>query len=143
MDNVTPPLMTDSHENQESRIYSLPDVNRIAIAGVLQNDPPLRWTKKGVPVTNFIVATSPDQNGQIQTMPGSEECNVSVVVWAKQALQCKKYLHKGSSILILGELQSMPNADPENGFFPIQVNAQWIQYLDRGMENKNFEGEYS
>lgn len=141
MDNVTAPQVMNLQENKEARTYSLPDVNRIAIAGVLQQDPPLRWTKKGVPVTNFILATIPDQNGELQTILDREECTVSVVVWAKQALQCKKYLHKGSSVLILGELQSMPNADPENGYYPIQVNAQWIQYLDKGADNNDYETE--
>jgi len=52
-------------------------------------------------------------------------------VWSKQAVQCNKFLKKGSSVLILGELQSMPNSEPENGYFPIQLSAQWIQYLEK------------
>ncbi len=31
--------------------------------------------------------------------------------------------------MIVGELQSMPNANPAKNFLPVQINAQWIQYL--------------
>ena len=60
-----------------------------------------------------------------------EPLYISVVVWAKQAVQCSRHLKKGSSVIILGELQSMPNADIENSFFPVQISAQWIQYLEK------------
>ena len=113
------------------RTYSLPDVNRVAIAGTLVHDPPLRWTKKGVPVTNFLILTKPDDDTGSSILTNREPCLVSVVVWANQALQCNKYLKKGHSVLILGELQSMPTFNPGSGDYPIQINAQWIQYLNR------------
>ena len=112
--------------------FKFPVMNRVAVAGKLIHDPPIRWTKRGVPVTNFIIATKPESNGE--NPPEGlerESCLVSVVVWSKQALQCNKFLKKGSSVLILGELQSMPNSDPENDYNPVQLSAQWIQYLEK------------
>lgn len=108
-----------------------PDINQISVAGRLQHDPPIRWTKKGVPVTNFLLVVTPDESANYFEKHPREETIVSVVVWAKQALQCKKYLKKGSAVLIQGELQSMPNAKPEDGFYPVQINAQLIEYLDK------------
>jgi single stranded DNA-binding protein len=116
---------------QDNKQLVFPDINRVAIVGKLLHDPPIRWTKKGVPVTNFLVSTSPDQEINQLEQDEREACQVSVVVWANQAIQCNKYLHKGQCVLILGELQSMPNYDPGKSHFPIQVNAQWIQYLDK------------
>ena len=116
-----------------SRGSAFPILNQISIAGVLMGDPPLRQTRRGVPVTNFVIRTTPEA-GAVELPEGweREPCYVSVVVWAQQAINCNKYLKKGSQVLIVGELQSMPNASPGTGYFPVQINAQWIQYLDRG-----------
>ncbi|MBN2354961.1 single-stranded DNA-binding protein [candidate division KSB1 bacterium] len=112
--------------------YVFPNINRVAIAGVLVQDPPLRYTTRGVPVTNFVIITDPEECGD--SLEGMErlKCYISVVVWAQQAVQCNKYLRKGNPVLIIGELQSMPNFEPDRNYFPIQINAQWIQYLERG-----------
>lgn len=113
-----------------------PDINRVFIAGSLLHDPPLRRTRKGVPVTNFVVVTKPEESTNITDGLEREPCYVSIVVWAKQAVQCTKHLKKGSSVIILGELQSMPNNNPKEKYFPIQISAQWIQYLEKGKYGK-------
>ncbi len=113
-----------------------PDINRIYIAGTLLHDPPLRHTRKGVPVTNFIVVTKPEINNPTAEGMERNPCYISIVVWAKQAVQCHKHLKKGSSVIILGELQSMPNFDPDEEYFPVQISAQWIQYLEKGKYSK-------
>lgn len=128
--NRRPDYSRRTKRRRPSRGYSFPEVNRIAIAGRLVQDPPLRWTRKGVPVTNFIIATEPEIDPSVDEETKREPCFVSVVVWANQAIQCNKNLSKGNSVLILGELQSMPNYKPERDFYPVQINAQWIQYLD-------------
>ena len=110
-------------------------VNYVSIAGNLVNDPPLRKTKRGVPVTNFIIRTCPEPHPGEKETDDRESCFISIVAWAHQAVQCNKNLRKGSAILVVGELQSMPNASPESGFCPVQVNAQWIQYLDKNNKN--------
>ncbi|MBN1481307.1 single-stranded DNA-binding protein [candidate division KSB1 bacterium] len=115
---------------------SYPDINRVFIAGTLLHDPPLRRTRKGVPVTNFIVVTKPDSSPDAANGFEREPVYISVVVWAKQAVQCSKHLKKGSAVIILGELQSMPNANPDEGFTPVQISAQWIQYLEKGKFSK-------
>ena len=107
---------------------SYPDINRIYISGTLLHDPPLRHTRKGVPVTNFIIITAPDSDSS-DADSERKPCYISVVVWSKQAIQCSKNLKKGSPVVILGELQSMPNSNPNEEYFPVQISAQWIQYL--------------
>ena len=105
-----------------------PDINRIYISGTLLHDPPLRYTRKGVPVTNFIIVTAPDSESP-ESGSDRKPCYISVVVWSKQAVQCSKNLKKGSPVVILGELQSMPNLNPNDDYYPVQISAQWIQYL--------------
>jgi single-strand DNA-binding protein len=116
--------------------FNHPDINRVFIAGQLLHDPPLRRTRKGIPVTNFIVVTQPDTPETLPEGYARESVYVSIVVWAKQAVQCAKHLKKGSSVVILGELQSMPNARVEENFLPVQISAQWIQYLEKGRFSK-------
>ena len=129
--------MADSNqvENLDSG-FNHPDINRVLIAGNLLHDPPLRRTRKGVPVTNFIVVTKPETTAEGQEGLEREPVFVSVVVWAKQAVQCSKHLKKGSAVIILGELQSMPNTNLEENFLPVQISAQWIQYLEKGRFSK-------
>ena len=122
-------------ENLDSG-FDHPDINRVFIAGTLLHDPPLRRTRKGVPVTNFIVVTKPEHPVGLDEELEREPVYISVVVWAKQAVQCSKHLKKGSAVIILGELQSMPNAKPDAGFMPVQISAQWIQYLEKGKFSK-------
>jgi len=112
---------------------AFPILNQVTVAGVLMADPPLRQTRRGVPVTNFVIKTMPEAS-HLAALEGMERepCFISVVVWAQQAITCNKYLKKGSPVLIVGELQSMPNASTESAYFPVQINAQWIQYLDKG-----------
>ena len=136
------PIENMEEKNQESANINFPDVNQVSIAGRLQHDPPMRWTKKGVPVTNFLLVVTPDPSANYFESHPRQETVVSVVVWAKQALQCKKYLKKGSAVMIHGELQSMPNAEPEDGFYPVQLNAQWIQYLDKNIKVEDIEDNY-
>jgi len=126
---ITPP--EPGNKSQLDKNFKFPILNRVAIAGSLIHDPPIRWTKRGVPVTNFIVATEPEKIVNAPEGMEREPCFVSVVVWSKQAIQCNKFLKKGSSVLILGEMQSMPNYESENEYYPIQLSAQWIQYLEK------------
>lgn len=131
---MNPPYKKIGNDKPDSPV-TFPDVNRVYVAGHLLQDPPLRKTKRGVPVTNFLISTHPEEEGAVLEGMDRECCQVSVVVWAKQAEQCTKFLRKGSRVLILGELQSMPNSAPDQGFYPIQISAQWIQYLEKGSIN--------
>ena len=117
--------------NDTDEYIDFPDANRIVVAGDLIYDPPLRWTKRGVPVTNFVICTQPDPEIDEPEELRSRRCYVSVVVWAQKAVFCSENLKKGSSIMIIGELQSMPNFAPEKAFYPVQVNAKWIQVLEK------------
>ena len=114
------------HTN-EDKSFAFPLLNRVYIAGKLTHDPPLRYTKRGVPVTNFVIETVPEINETEER----KACQISVVVWAQQAIECTRTLKKEHSVFITGELQSMPNADPAKGHFPVQINALSIQPLQQ------------
>jgi len=59
-----------------------------------------------------------------------ETCFITAVAWDKQAETCNQYLHKGSSLLVEGRLQSRSwedNAGQKKSV--IEVRAERVQFL--------------
>jgi single-strand DNA-binding protein len=78
---------------------------KVIIAGNLGNDPSMRYTQDGTPVTSFSVA--------VNTGYGENKGTIwfRVSAWRKQAEICNQYLSKGRQVLVEGRL--VP--DPANG----------------------------
>lgn len=77
---------------------------KVIIVGRLGQDPEMRYTPSGQPVTHFSVATDrrwTDQEGQQQ----DETTWFRVSVWGKQAETCNQYLVKGQQVLVEGRLR--------------------------------------
>ena len=87
-------------------------LNRVTIIGNLGQDPEMRYTPSGKPVTSFSVAVSrswraPDGERREET----EWFNV--VAWDNLAETCKQYLAKGQPVYIEGRLQTRKWDDQE------------------------------
>ncbi len=83
---------------------------KVTIVGNLGNDPEMRYTPSGVPVTHFSVATnrrwtSPEGDSREETVW------FRVSAWRKLAETCNQYLSKGRQVLVEGRL----TVDPESG----------------------------
>jgi single-strand DNA-binding protein len=70
--------------------------------GNLTKDPELRYTPKGVSVSEFGLAVSRRfrQGEELR----NEVCFIDIVVFGKQAENCKQYLTKGSGVIVDGRL---------------------------------------
>ena len=115
----------------------------IILAGNLGNDPEMRYTPSGQPVTNLSVAT----NRQYTTNSGErvkETTWFRVSVWGKQAEACNQYLRKGSMVLVEGRLTQDPatggprvwtgqDGSPRASF---EVNAQTVRFISSRQENQ-------
>jgi single-strand DNA-binding protein len=80
-------------------------LNKAMVIGHLGQDPEIRYTPTGMPVTNFSVATDEpyvDKDGKRQER--TEWHRVAVV--GKLALICHEYLKKGRQIFVEGRLRS-------------------------------------
>jgi single-strand DNA-binding protein len=80
---------------------------KVIIIGRLGQDPEMRYTPSGQPVTTFGVATDrrwTNQEGQQQ----DETTWFRVSVWGKQAETCNQYLVKGQQVLVEGRLRPDP-----------------------------------
>lgn len=112
----------------------MPDVNSVLIAGNLTRDPAFRRTTNGTPVTNFWIASNrrfKDNNGQWR----ENVCYVGVVAWYRLAENCAENLHKGSAVIIEGELQSRSfrTEDGRNRNI-VEIKARRVQFLNRREE---------
>lgn len=74
--------------------------NKVIIGGNITRDPELKKTKSDKSFTQLSVAYNKTYNDEKTTM------YFTVTVWGKVAENCCKYLRKGSSILVEGELSS-------------------------------------
>ena len=103
---------------------------QITIVGNLGNDPEMRYTASGIPVTNFNAATSRvwnNQEGQRQ----EKTIWFRVTAWQKQAELASQYLTKGRQVLVVGEMEE-PDVwtDREgNQRASLQVRAFSIKFL--------------
>ena len=103
---------------------------QITLIGNLGNDPEMRYTPSGVPVTSFRMAVSKSytsQDGQRQ----EKTMWFSVTAWRKLAETASQYLTKGSKVLVVGELdEARAYTDREGNLrASLEVTANTIRFL--------------
>jgi len=113
---------------------------RLTIVGNLGQDPEMRYTRDGTPVTNFSIATNRRWTNSDGSQ-GEETVWFRVTVWRRMAEVCNEYLEKGRQVLVEGRLRP----DPETGGPRIwtgrdgearasyEVTAQTVKFLGRGV----------
>lgn len=79
-------------------------LNKVLIIGVLGNEPEMRYTPNGKPVTSFSVAVSCWRTSEGERKEATEWFNV--VSWGNLAEICNQHLRKGSQVYIEGRLQT-------------------------------------
>jgi len=104
--------------------------NKVILVGNLTKDPELRYTPSGTAVANLRMAVNRKFRDKAQQLK-DETCFITAVVWSKQAETCNQYLHKGSSLLVEGRLQSRTWDDTQSGQkrSVIEVLAERVQFL--------------
>lgn len=103
---------------------------QVTLVGRLGNDPELRQTPNGTPVTNFNLAVNKrwtNSDGQLQ-----DKTNwFRITSWEKQAETCAQYLSKGSQVLVTGEIdEARPWTDKDgNARASVEITAQRVRFL--------------
>jgi single-strand DNA-binding protein len=103
---------------------------QVTLVGNLGNDPEMRYTPSGVPVTSFSLAVNKTwvaQDGQRQ----DKTLWFRVTAWRKQAETVSQYLTKGQRVLVIGEIEeARPYTDREGNLrATLEVTAQTIKFL--------------
>ena len=108
-------------------------MNKVILIGRLTRDPELRYTSSNIPTASFSIAVDRPFTNQ----SGEREADfINIVVWRKQAENCKNYLTKGSQVAIEGRMQTR-NYDDKDGkkVYVTEVIADNVQFL--GSKNQN------
>lgn len=107
-------------------------MNVCHIVGNLCNDPELRATKNGKPVTNFTVA--------VNRRDGQETEYFCVTAWDRRAENCATYLHKGDKVAVTGPISVSSYISPDgNHHARLQLRGENIEFVSRKVipeENK-------
>ena len=103
------------------------NLNKVFVLGNLTRDPELRQTPSGQAVCSFGIATNrffTDSTGQKQKQAEFH----NIVAWGRQAEIINQYLHKGSSILVEGRLQTRSWQDQQGAkHWKTEIIAEKIQ----------------
>jgi single-strand DNA-binding protein len=109
----------------------MPSLNKVTIIGNVGNEPEMRFTPNGKPVTSFSVATN-----WVYTTPEGERKQetewFSVVAWNRLAEQCNQFLAKGRLVYAEGRLHTRSwegqDGQPHSR---MEVIANRVVFLDR------------
>jgi single-strand DNA-binding protein len=103
---------------------------QIMLMGNLGNDPEMRYTPSGIPVTSFSLAVNKSwvsQDGQRQ----DKTIWFRVTAWRKTAETVSQYLTKGQRVLVVGEIEEARAYTDRDGNLraSLEVTAQTIKFL--------------
>lgn len=87
-------------------------MNRWFGIGNLTDDPEMRYTPQGTPVTSFSIAIN---NGRDRDGNDREPTYVDITAWEKTAENVAEYCRKGNKVAIEGALQVDKWKDQETG----------------------------
>ncbi|NBO23896.1 MAG: single-stranded DNA-binding protein [Chlamydiae bacterium] len=111
-------------------------MNHIVVAGHLGNDPETRFTPSGQKVVSFRVASNTRKGANMDTTWWK------ITVWGTQFDNMIKHLKKGSSIIVMGELQKPEIFTDKEGRPQISLNitAQSLSFSPFGKGDRQSQG---
>ncbi len=112
----------------------MPNINQVALAGRLVQDPELRQTENGAQrlVARLAVNRSyRDRNGDWQ----EEASFFQIVFWHKEAELWANRLHKGSPVLATGRLRSHTwKGEDQQPHSLVEIQVRTLQILEKAQE---------
>lgn len=112
---------------------------QITLVGRLGNDPEMRYTQSGVPVTSFSMAVDrrwTDAEGQQQ----EKTTWFRVTAWRRQAEVISQYLSKGRPVLVVGEMEEARPWTDRDGNLRASLEVTLREFTFLGGRN---DGDYS
>ena len=110
------------------------------VIGNLGNDPEMRYTANGNPVTTFNIATNRNYTGSDGERHKETEW-FRVTTWSQLAELCNQYLSKGRLAYVEGRLKSSSWESPDGQTrFNNEINADRVLFLDRSPSAESTTG---
>ena len=116
--------------------------NKVIIAGRLTADPELKQTPNGISVTSFSVAVNRKYQSKNDSQPNAQQADfINVVAWRSTADFVARYFKKGSSICVVGSIQTRTWTD-QNGQkrYATEVVADEVNFVDSKAESGASQG---
>ena len=117
------------------------NLNKVILGGRLTADPELRQTTSGIAVCSFSVAVNrkyakPQGEEGASAQPQQTADFINCVAWRQQAEFLSRYFHKGSSICVVGSLQTRSWNDQQGQKrVSTEVVAEEINFVDSKSES--------
>lgn len=114
-------------------------LNKVMLIGRLGQEPEMRYTPSGRPLTKFQLAT----NRSWKSADGEKKTETewfNVIAWGKLAEICNQYLSKGQQVYIEGRLHTRQWQDEEGGnHSAVEVIAKEMLMLNSKSEEQDSE----
>lgn len=113
--------------------------NKAILGGRLTSDPEVKTTQSGTPVCSFSIAVN--RKG---AKDGQQQSDfITCVAWKERAELIGKYFRKGSSICIVGELQTRKWQDNNgNNRSATEVIVNEVCFVDSKSDNQSASKTY-
>jgi len=106
-------------------------LNKVMLIGNMGNDPEMRFTPNGNPVTSFRLATSRGYT----TSDGDRKQETewfTIVAWNKLAEKCNEFLAKGRRVYVEGRLRTRTwEGQDGQKRVSVEVIANQVLFLDK------------
>ena len=103
------------------------NLNKVILGGRLTADPELRQTQSGVPTCSFSIAI----NRKYQSEGQQQVDFINVIAWRNQAEFLCRYFRKGSSLCVVGNIQTRSYTDKDGIKRNVtEVVAEEVNFVD-------------
>lgn len=114
-------------------------MNKVIVMGNLGADPELRYTAGGAAVCQLSLATNRSYTKADGNKVKETEWH-RIVVWGKQAENCKEYLQKGRQLLVEGRLHTRKWEDKTGQTrYTTEIVANQVQFLAGGRNDQRVQ----
>lgn len=114
------------------------NLNKVILGGRLTANPELRQTPSGVMVLTFGIAVNRNYRSRNEdgSMGQAQADFINCVAWRERAEFISKYFHKGSSICVIGSIQTRTYNDQQgNKRYVTEVVVDDTYFVDSKSEN--------
>ena len=114
------------------------NLNKVILAGRMCADPELKQTTSGVPVISFRIAV----NRRFAGADGKVQADfITVVAWRQTAELVARYFRRGSSICVVGAIQTRAWTDAQGRKgYAVEVVADEVYFVDKKADDASREG---
>jgi single-strand DNA-binding protein len=117
-------------------------LNKVILIGRLANDPELKWTPSGIPVTTFRLAVDRPISAEARQSGQDKQADfIDIVAWRQAAEFASNYLGKGRLVAIEGRLQIRQYVAQDGGNRRVaEVVVDQLKSLERPRDTQGDDG---